>query len=122
MDGIGVPIAGALLGVVLLLACLTAPKLRRFALAALVSPFLSSIVFIAGSFVLSDMNPAAEYGSSYVPTRREHDPTKGEVALWIASVVATFLLSAFVCVNLQRVSLWIVQRIGFSRPGIRKPL
>ena len=47
MDGIGVPIVGALAGVVLFLVCATTPDLRRFALAALVSPFTSSVVFIA---------------------------------------------------------------------------
>jgi len=91
--------------------------MQRFALAALVSPFLSSIVFIVGSFILSDMNPAAEYGSAYVPNGMEHNPTNGETALWLLSVVLMFLMSAFVCVKLQRIFVWIVRRFGFPSSG-----
>ena len=61
-------IPGALVGLGLFLKCVATPNLRRFTLAALVSPFASSLVFILGSFILADMNPAAEYGSAYLLT------------------------------------------------------
>ncbi len=102
MDGIGTPIVGFLVGIVLFSICMDRPRFRGLAFAALISPFASSLVFILGSFILADMNPAIEYGPSYVPNGTEHDPTRGEVLLWLAAMVTTFLLSAFVCFRTQQ--------------------
>lgn len=99
MDGIGLPIFGLFFGGVLFCICVGVPVLRRFALAALVSPFVSSVVFLFGSWILSDMNPGAEYG--YKPQGGEHDPTRLDVILWLACVAATFLLSAVGCFKIQ---------------------
>ena len=101
MDGIGLPIAAVLLGSLLCLLCGSFRPLRRFALAALVSPFLSSIVFLFGSWVLSDMNPCAEFGSSCIPPGG-HDATRLDVSLWLLSVAAVFLLSTFACLRIQK--------------------
>jgi hypothetical protein len=119
MDGIGIPIAGAVVSLALFLVCRGTPRLKRFALAALVAPFASSVVFMVGSFILADMNPAVEYGSSYIPTGNEHDPTKGDVLLWLASVAATFFLSAFVCLKIQGLFASILRRIGWPRTTLR---
>jgi hypothetical protein len=64
MDGIGIPILGMFVGLVLFLRCLAVPRLRRLSLAALASPFISSIVLLLGGFILADMNPAREYGAA----------------------------------------------------------
>jgi hypothetical protein len=109
--GIGVPIAGALVSLVLFFVCRGTTRLRRFSLAALVSPFASSVL-ILGSFILADTNPAIEHGSPYVPTGNEHDPTNGEVFFWLVSVAATFLLSAFVCLKVQKLLTGILRRAG----------
>jgi hypothetical protein len=101
MDGIGLPVAAILLGSLLCLIFGKIRPLRRFALAALVSPFLSSIVFLFGSWILSDMNPCAEYGSSCVPPGG-HDATRLDVSLWLLSVALAFLLSALVCLKVQK--------------------
>ena len=62
MDGIGLPILGFLFGAVFFFICWTVPIIRRFALAAFTSPFIASVVFLFGSWILSDMNPCVEYG------------------------------------------------------------
>jgi hypothetical protein len=77
------------------------PPFRRFALAAFVSPIVSSVVFLLGSWILSDMNPCVEYGYSCVP-KGGHDPTRLDVSLWLLCVAATFLLSGFVCFKVQQ--------------------
>src|SRR5580698_7154819 len=56
MDGIGIPILGAVDSLVLLLLCLAVPRLRSLSLAALTSPFIASIVLLLGGFILADMN------------------------------------------------------------------
>lgn len=101
MDGIGLPIPAFLLSSLLCLIFGKIQPLRRFALAALISPFLSSIVLLFGSWILSDMNPCVEFGSSCVPPGG-HNPTRLDVGLWLLSVGVTFLLSAFVCLKVQR--------------------
>jgi hypothetical protein len=101
MDGIGLPIAAFLFGSLLCLIFAKIRPLKQFALAALVSPFLSSIVFLFGSWVLSDMNPCAEYGSSCVPPGG-HEATRLDVSLWLLSVAVTFLLSALACPKIQK--------------------
>jgi hypothetical protein len=101
MDGIGLPIAALLLGALLSWICETIRLFRRFRLAALVSPFLASVVFLFGSWIVSDMNPCAEYDLSCVPPGG-HDATGEDVSLWLLSVAATFLLSALICVRVQK--------------------
>lgn len=111
MDGIAVPILGALVGAWLFIECLVTHRFRRFAFAALVSPFAASLAFILGSFILADMNPAREYGASYVLTGNEHDSTKTDVLLWLLSVPLTFLVSGFICFKLQQLGGGLLQRI-----------
>jgi tetrahydromethanopterin S-methyltransferase subunit D len=101
MDGIGLPILAFVFGVVLCLICGTIPPLRRFALAAFVSPAVSSVVFLFGSWILADMNPCAEYGSSCIPNGG-HDPTRLDVSLWLLSVAVAFVLSTVVCFKIQQ--------------------
>ena len=100
MDGIGLPIAAVLLGSLLCFLCRRIRYLRRFALSALLSPFLSSVVFLLGSWILSDMNPCAEYGSSCIPPGG-HDASRLDVSLWLLSTAAAFL-NAFTCLRIQK--------------------
>lgn len=103
MDGLGIPLLGGLISVVLLMGCLDVPRFKRFALAALISPFATSVVFLIGLFIIADMNPAAEYGAHYTPTGNEHDPTAFDYLLWLGSAALTLLLSGLICVKVQRV-------------------
>jgi hypothetical protein len=119
MDGIGIVILGAIIAFCLFLLCIGVPKLRRYAFAALVSPFVASVVFLIGSFVLADMNPALECGSEYVPNGTERDPTNMDVALWLLSVIATLAVSAVVCVGLQRLAIEAFQHFWKKRSPIR---
>jgi hypothetical protein len=100
MDGIGLPIAAFLLGSLICLIFGKIRALRRFALAALVSPVLSSIVFLFGSWILSDTNPCAEYGSSCIVPGGHH-ATRLDVSLWLLSAAVTCLLSALLCLKVQ---------------------
>jgi hypothetical protein len=102
MDGLGIPILGGLVSMGTFLLCLAVSRFRRFALAALVSPFASSLVFLVGMFIIADMNPAVEYGSDYIPNGHERDATKVDIALWLSSVGVTFMTSAFVCFKAQQ--------------------
>jgi hypothetical protein len=101
MDGIGLPLVAFLFGSLLCLICERNRKLGRFALAALVAPVFSSVVWLFGSWILSDMNPCAEYGSSCVPPGG-HDSTTLDVGLWLLSVAATFLLSVVITLRVQK--------------------
>jgi hypothetical protein len=101
MDGIGLPIAAFLLGLLFCLIFGVIRPLRRFVLAALVSSFLSSIVFLYGSWIISDMDPCVEYGSSCVPPGG-HPATPLDVNLWLLSTAATFLLTALVSFQIQK--------------------
>ncbi len=103
MDGLGILILGGLASLFAFFVCLLMARLRRYALAALISPFASSIVFLIGMFLLADMNPAAEYRSSYIPVAREHNATAGHILLWLLSVVVTFFVSGFIGVKAQRI-------------------
>ena|SRR5579862_5237086 len=94
MDGIGLPILALLFGAVSYLFCRRTP----FALAAFLSPFVSSVVLLFGSWILSDMNPCVEYGSSCVP-KGAHDL---ELSLLLLSVPLTFALSAVICFKIQK--------------------
>ena len=82
--------------------CMGTPKLRRYALAAFVSPIAASLVCLIGLFYLADMNPANEYGASYVPTGKEHDPTNTDFLLWLVSTALTFLATALICIKVQK--------------------
>jgi hypothetical protein len=101
MDGIGLPIIGFLLGTIFSLICWQVPPLRRFALAALVSPVVSSVVFLFGSWILSDMNPCVEYGYSCIP-KGGHDPTGLDTALWLICVAVAFFLNGAICFKVQK--------------------
>ncbi len=116
MDGILLPILGALVSGVLAFGCLIVRRLRRFLLAALVSPFLSSVVLLLGGFILQDMNPAREYGAAYIPTGREHDPTSWDhVFCWSATIVS-FAASAVLAYGAQRLGLKLLQDATADRP------
>jgi hypothetical protein len=119
MEGIGIPILGAFVAGFLFLVCVVVPTLRPYALAALVSPFAASIVFMVGAFILADMNPAREYGSEYVPKGTELDRTKVHVVLWLLSVIATLTVSAVVCVRLQREAIAAFRHFGTKASRIR---
>jgi hypothetical protein len=103
VDGLGMPILGALLGAVSFLCCVFGRSLRRFALAALVAPIESSTAFIAGAFALDD----AHAGTSGAWP-------KSEVTLWLLSVAIAFVLAPGVCIQLQKAALWAARRV-FAR-------
>ena len=111
MDGLGIPILGGLASLFAFLVCLLVRRLRRYSLAALVSPFASSLAFLVGMFVLADMNPAAEYGPSYTPTGQEHNPTTGQIVFWLGSVAVTFLVSGFLGIKIQQILHKVLRRI-----------
>ena len=111
MDGLGIPIFGGFIGLVALLVCSSNPRLKRFALAACVSPFIASIVFLIGLFIIADMNPAVEYGAQYTPTGREHDPTALNYGAWLGSTILTFSVSAIVCFRAQQIGAGILRRM-----------
>jgi len=116
MDGLLIPIIGVLASAVLGFVCLIVPGLRRFLLAAIASPFLTSIIFLLGAFVLADMNPAREYGTAYIPTGHEHDPTKLDYGLWMLAVIATFALSSALAYGAQWLSVTMLQDALADRP------
>jgi hypothetical protein len=68
MEGILIPIVGLMTSAVLGLVCALIPRLRSYLLPALVAPFATGIIFLFGCFILADMNPAREYGATYVST------------------------------------------------------
>jgi hypothetical protein len=111
MDGLGIPILGGLVSLLAFFVCLLVRRLRRYALAALVSPFTASIVFLIGMFLVADMNPAVEYGPSYTPTGREHNPTTGHLVFWLLSVVVAFLVSGFAGMKAQQILHKMARRI-----------
>jgi len=116
VDGLLIPIIGIVVSFVLGFVCLVVPRLRRFLLAALASPFLTSMVFLLGAFVLADMNPAREYGAAYIPAGQEHDPTKLDYGLWVLAAMATFALSSALAYGVQRLSITMLQSALAGRP------
>lgn len=52
MEGILIPVLGALIGVVFGLTCLFKPQFRQYFLSALIRPFATSIAFLLGAFGL----------------------------------------------------------------------
>ena len=94
MDGILVPLLSLIVGGALGLTCAVRPRLRAYSLAALVTTPATSVTFLLGAFLLADMNPAREYGTAYIPTGGEHDPTRLENLLWSSAVIATLILTA----------------------------
>ena len=116
MDGLLIPIVGVLLSLVLGFVRLVVPRLRRFLLAALVSPFLSSVVFLLGAFVLADMNPARDYGAAHILTGREHNPTRLDYGLWLLAVMTTFLIGSALAYRAQRLSVRMLQKALSGRP------
>ena len=119
MDGIGIPILGALVSFVLCVLCLAVPRLRHLSLAALASPFISSIVLLLGALILADMNPAREYGAAYIPTGKEHDPTGLDFLLLFLSVGGAFMVTGYVAFAIQKFAGKILGRFSSpsSRPG-----
>jgi len=104
MEGIAIPILGAFVSLVFFLVCVAVQRLRRFSLAALASPFISSIVLLLGEFVLEDMNPAREYGAAYIATGREHDPTRLDFSLLYLAVGGAFLVTGYVGLTAQKIA------------------
>ena len=109
MDGILIPILGVLVSGLLGFVCLLRRPLRCYLLAALVSPSATSVVFLLGGFVMADMNPAREYGAAYIPTGKEHDPTRADYVLWLSAVLITLIVSAAGAYLAQRVAMHILQ-------------
>lgn len=110
MDGIGLPILAFLFGTILFLIATARPRFRRFALAAIVAPTLTSFVFLLGSWILSDMDPCVEYGSSCIPDGgRASDGF--DVSLWLMATAVTFVVSAVVCYKIQ--SIW--SRVAYRK-------
>ncbi|MCX6612076.1 MAG: hypothetical protein NTW74_14630 [Acidobacteria bacterium] len=116
MDGLGIIILGALVAPIVFLVCLVIPRMRPYALAGLVSPFISSIVFLLGLFIIADMNPAIEYGSEYTPKGTEHDPNFFAAALLLIAVAAAFAVSSIVCNTIQSMAIEAVRDI-WKNPG-----
>ena len=112
MDGILIPIAGFLVGIVLGCLCAVFRSLRRFILPALVSPFLTSIALLFGVFMLADMNPAREYGSAYIPSGNEHDPTMIHYICLVVAVIAVASVSAWVSYLIQKGIVGLAQTAG----------
>jgi hypothetical protein len=102
MEGIFIPIAGALIGAGLFSVCLVIARLRKFTLAALLAPFLTSVVLLLGAFILADMNPAREYGKAYTPNGHEHDPTGIDYVLLWLSTIGTLFLSGYIAFKIQQ--------------------
>lgn len=48
------------------------------------------------------MNPAREYGATYTPNGREHDPTSMDFFLVFLSVGVTFVASGYVVFVIQK--------------------
>jgi hypothetical protein len=116
MDGIGIPLLGALVSFTLFLLSLAIPRFRRFALAALAAPFIASVALLIGSFILADMNPAREYGAAYIPNGREHDPTRMDFFLVFLSGGITFVVSGYVVFVIQK---YAAKTIGRRLQGRR---
>ena len=93
MDGIFIPIVGLMTSIALGLVCASIPRLRSYVLPALVAPFATSVVFLLGCFTLADMNPAREYGASYISTGKEHDPTRDYILMFAAVCTALVVSS-----------------------------
>ena len=116
MDGIRIPLLGALVSVALLSLCLAFSRLRGFAFASLIAPFTSSVVLLFGSFVFADMNPAREYGAAYIATGSEHDPTNLDRLLLCLAVGATFVIAGCLSFTLQRLtSRFVVKQVDSMR-------
>ena len=103
MEGILIPVVGVFASAALGLICVISPRLRRYSLAAFVAPISTSIAFLLGAFWLADMNPAREYGSAYIPTGSEHDPTRFDYVIWLSLVTGTLVFSATAAYFGQRV-------------------
>ena len=110
MDGILVPICGVLISGLFGIICIAVSRFRRFLLAALASPFITSVVFLFGGFVLGDMNPAREHGASYIPTGKEHDPTRLDYGFWVLAVVVTFAASSALANGAQQWGVTLLQK------------
>lgn len=55
------------------------------------------------------MNPAREYRAAYIPTGREHDPTRADNVLWLSAILITLIVSAVSAYLAQRVAMQILQ-------------
>jgi hypothetical protein len=102
MFALGIPILGCIVGVGGMTICLIFPGLRRFALAALASPFAASVVFFFGTLIVADMDLAAEHGSGYTLKGYEHGPTTFDYWLYFGSPTLTFLASFPLLVKVQQ--------------------
>lgn len=112
MEGIGIIVIGFLMSAALGLLCFLSKSLRQFTLAALVSPFATSIAFLLGAFVLADMNPGREYGSAYIPKGTEHNPVALNYFEWLIAVLTTATLSATLSYLLQKGAVKLLQTKG----------
>jgi len=95
--------------IVLGLVCASIPRLRSYVLPALVAPFATSVVFLLGCFILADMNPAREYGASYISTGKEHDPTRVDYILLFAAFCTTLVVSSGTAYLVQRAALGVLR-------------
>jgi hypothetical protein len=111
MEGILIPVFGALIGGTLGLICFFKPQLRQYFLSALITPIATSVAFLLGAFWLADMNPAREYGRAYIPNGKEHDPTRLDYILWLSAVIGTMVLCATVLHLVQRVTLNVLKGV-----------
>jgi hypothetical protein len=109
MEGILIPIVGLMTSVVLGLVCASIPRLRSYVLPALMAPFATSVIFLLGCFVLADMNPAREYGATYVSTGKEHDPTRVDYILLFATVCTTSVVSSGAAYLVQRAAMGVLR-------------
>jgi hypothetical protein len=82
--------------------CLNLPCLKRFTLAALLSPFAASVVSFFGALIIADMDLAAEHGSGFTLKGYEHGPTTVDIWLYFGSPTVTFLFSVPLLVKVQQ--------------------
>jgi hypothetical protein len=115
MFALGIPMLGGLAGLGAMIFCLVFPHLRRFALAALVSPFAASVVFFIGTLIIADMQLAADPGSVFTLKGYEHGPTTFDIWLYFGSPVVTFLVSIPLFVKVQQFA-WRLLRPAQSLP------
>lgn len=74
------------------------------------------------------MNPAREYGPAYLPTGKEHDPTRIDSRLWLSAVIGTIVLSAAATFAFSswcwghRLSRPLIQRLKKPLSDLQRPV
>ena len=101
MDGLGIPIIGVMAGFLLSLVCSSIDRLRRFTLAALVSPFIASVVFILGAWIIVDDRD--HDGEPIAQHENEPPSPNAAIALWLGTIGTSFVVSSVICNKLQRI-------------------